>query len=212
MANSAVLIDTQNGGMGGIGPIKVYNINLSSTNTDLTVLSATTTSDRIYVVGLALAEATAANYRFISQSGNLVGTVATTTGSKTVTGTSTLFTTFSNSTTFSSSSGFGAGGPPLEISINTVTAPLIVSATTTATSLKITTSAVSSVSAKTYKRRTTLWAPELAANQPIYDKLNNGYIMATLPGEGLILRTSAAQAVNNFMMYVIRSPRVPVFR
>lgn len=212
MANTATLIDTQPWGTGNIGPIKVYNINLSSTNTDLTVLSATSTTERIFVVAQGLAEANAATIRYISQSGNLVGTVATTTGSKTITGTSTLFTTFSNSTTFSASSGFGAGGPPLEIAIATVTAPLVLDTTSSATSMLVTTSAVSTVSAKTYKRRTTLWAPELAANQPIYDKVVNGYILATLPGEGLIVRSSAAIGTNNFMLKVIRTDRSPILR
>lgn len=49
---------------------------------------------------------------------------------------------------------------------------------------------------------TTLWVPEFAANQAVYDKLGNGASVITQPGEALVIQVSAA--VSSMLLYVVQ--------
>src|ERR1044072_13028 len=185
MANTATQIDTIYGGIGGGGPEKVYIINIDTTGTDLVVETPSTTvypetAQRIYVVGQVYSEGTAANLQYISQSPTtLSGTVAITTGSRAITGTGTNF------------SAKFAGAPPYKIvvlSASSVVQTLTILTVTSATAMTATTSSTVTKSGKTFKRNLVLAAPELATNQGIYDKVGQGYAVATLSGEALVVQ------------------------
>lgn len=53
---------------------------------------------------------------------------------------------------------------------------------------------------------TTLFVPELAANQGVYDKISNGAILCTQPGEALKIQVSVA--VSNMILYIVQATRL----
>jgi hypothetical protein len=193
MANTATLLDTLGGGVGGSDPIKIYSLNIDTINTDITVATPRTTN-RLYVVGQFIAEGTAPTISYYSQSPVLAGTVDTANTSTAITGHGSAFTT-----------DFLAGGPNFQIVV-TGGDTLTIASVTNATAMVSTAAATNTLNGVTYKRRMLIAKPEFATNQPVYDKVSNGFIMCTRIGDSLIIQASAVISTNNFLLYLAEAP------
>lgn len=199
MANTATLLDTISMGIGGSEPIKVYSLNISSTATDLLVYTPKPTN-RVYLLGQFLAEGTAATLSYYSVSPNLTGTVKTTINTTAISGTATLFST-----------DFLSGGPNFSI-VASGAGTLVVSTVGSATQITTATSATATKAAVNYKRRMLITNAELTTNQPIYDKVTNGFILCTRIGDALVVQSSGAISTNNWLMHIAEAPDGLVLR
>lgn len=61
MSNTSTLVDTINSQIGGIGPLYEYEIAIDTTATDLDIRTPSVTANRVFVVGLWIADGASLN-------------------------------------------------------------------------------------------------------------------------------------------------------
>ena len=184
MALTATLQDTHRHHPERCGPIKAYTLDMTTAG-DLVVMTPSE-GFSICLKRLYVSDGTGTTMEVKSRSPELAGTVATTNGSPTVTGTDTTFET-----------DYVAGQEIVIEDGNTLTVQEVVSDT----EITATGNASSTVSEKAHQRQKTYMAPELAANQGIWDSSSkHSYVLCTETNGALVLNSSGA--VNNVFLHI----------